>query len=306
MKRVIAVVAALFGTLGAPSIAQAVSDIGLTSTTPYAVRVLPGHSTSFSITVTNHGPDAAAPTLVTTSINFIFQGYTMTLEEPACGELAEGQFGNFSYSIAMPSIGPGTSVTCVLDVARDSSPYGANDLALAWFASVPGDPDPTNDGLGFAIGSLIDLSVAIVPISFDLDESGVAHAVDRLVITSHGPSSVEDFSIGGCTDNFPTPFTIDGMIEGGCGSAEWTPGCFDWGFGFRMPAMAPGDVYSCTIALTGLAPYDGPERFTIWTATLGNPDLQGANLIDTAMADNRADLVVEPAPDAIFASGFDS
>ena len=82
MKRVIAVVAALFGTLGAPSIAQAVSDIGLTSTTPYAVRVLPGHSTPISVTVTNHGPDAAAPTLVT-SINFIFQGYTMTLEEPA-------------------------------------------------------------------------------------------------------------------------------------------------------------------------------------------------------------------------------
>jgi hypothetical protein len=302
MKRV---VAALLGAFGAAGIAHAVSDIGLTSTTPHGVRVLPGHSSSVSITVTNHGPDAVAPTLVTTSIYFLFQGYTLTLGEPACGALAEGQYGNYSYSIALPMIDAGASVTCTLDVARDTSPYGANDLPLLWFTSVPDDPDSTNDDIDFVVGSLIDLSLAIVPISFELDDVGIAHAIDRLVVTSHGPTAVQDFTIGACTDNFPAPFSIDGDIEGGCGSDEFMPYCFDWGFGFRMPAMAPGDVYSCTIALTGVSRYEGPERFSIATAVLGNPDLGGAWLLDTVLADNHADLVIEPVPDAIFAGGFE-
>jgi hypothetical protein len=305
MKRFFAIVAALLGTLGGPTIGQAVSDIGLTSTTPHAVRVLPGNSVSVSVTVTNYGPDAVAPTIATTSVYLLLSGYTLSLSEPACGVLTEGALANYSYSIALPMMAAGASATCTVAVARDTSPYGASDLPLLWFADVSDDPDSTNDLVSFAVGSLIDISVAIVPVSFDLDEGGIAHGVNRLMVTNHGPSAVEDFSIGACTDFISPDFNVNGNIEGGCGDSNWQPGCNDWGFGFRMPALASGDVYSCTIAMDGITPYGGPAPFAIYTAVLSNPDTGGGSLVDIWQADNHADLVLQPVSDGIFASGFD-
>lgn len=303
MKRVIAVVAALLGASGAAGKAQAVSDIGLTSSTPHAVRVLPAQSGSVSITVTNHGPDAVAPTIESTSIYYLFHGFTMTLPEPACGVLTKVGLGDY-YSIALPSIEAGASATCTIDIARDTSAFAASDLPLVWTVAGPGDPDPSNDAVDFQVGSLIDMSVSIVPVSFEID-GGVAHAVNRLVVENHGPSNVMGFVVGACTDHGPPAFIMDAGYDGGCGTSQYSPGCFDSGFGFGMPAMAPGEAYSCTIALTGTAPYEDPVRWHVGTALLANPDTLGGTLLDTAQADNGADLVLGPAPGVVFADGFD-
>jgi hypothetical protein len=302
MKRVFAVVAALLGAFGAAGVAHAVSDIALTSTSPYSVRVLPGGSASVSFTVTNHGPDAVAPMITTSSIYLLLSGYTLTVAEPACGVLSGA---SDVHVIAMPTLEAGASSTCVLDVARDTSPYAGSDLPLWWWSDVSDDPDLTNNSVGFAIGSLIDVSVEIVPVSFELDNLGIAHAVDRLVVTSHGPSDVEEFLVGACTDHGPPGFYIDADFEGGCGSDQFSPGCFDSGFAFAMPSMAPGDSYSCTIALTGTAAYDQPVLFDLSTAGMRNPDTSGGDLLDTNPGDNRATLALEPVPDPIFAGGFD-
>jgi hypothetical protein len=302
MKRVFAVVAALLGTFNAASVAQAVADIGLMPTSPYAVRVLPGSSGSVSFTVTNYGPDAVAPRLTTSSIYLLLSGYTLTMAEPACGALTGAPD---LYAIALPTLEAGASATCTLDVARDTSPYAASDLPLDWFVDATNDPDLTNDFVGFAIGSLIDLSVEIVPISFEIDDTGIAHAIDRLVVTSHGPTAVEPFLIGACTDHGWPGFHIDADFEGGCGSYDYSPGCFDSGFGFAMPAMASGDTYSCTIGLTGTAVYDQPVVFDLSTALLMNPDTYGGSLLDMNPDDNHAGLALEPVSDAIFATGFD-
>ena len=68
--------------------------------------------------------------------------------------------------------------------------------------------------------------------------------------------------------------------------------------------MAHGDVDACTIALTGIAPYDGPALFGVGTDLLLNLDTSGGSLVDTVQSDNRANLALEPTPDEIFGSGF--
>jgi hypothetical protein len=298
VKRLIAIIATLLGM----NCAHAVSDIGLASMSPYAVRMLPAGSGSVSFAVTNHGPDAVAPTIATNSIYLLLSGYTLTMAEPACGVLTSG---SDLQSVALGTLDAGASVTCTLNITRDTSPYAASDLPLYWFAQVAGDSNPTNDTVGFAIGSLIDVSVAIVPVAFTVDGDGIAHGIDRLIVVDHGPSDVMDFVVGACTDHGPPAFLIDAGFDGGCGSAQYSPGCFDSGFGFVIPTMAPGDVYSCTIALTGTAPYDNPVTWSIGTDLLPNPDTLGGSLLDTAQADNHADLVLGPASDDVFASAFD-
>ena len=302
MKRIFALVATLLGTLSAACVAQTVADISLSLASPYGVRVLPGSSGTFSLTVTNYGPDAFAPRLTTESINRIWSGYTLSMAEPACCALVSAP--NF-YAIELPMLQAGASATCTLNVARaDLSQYSASDLPLSWWADVAGDPDLWDNGVSFAIGSLVDLTVEITPISFDVDDSGIAHSVDRLVVASHGPSAVEPFLVGACTDHGWPDFHIDADSEGGCGSYDYSPYCFDSGFGFMMPAMAPGDTYSCTIGLTGTAAYDQPVVFDLSTALMMNPDTSGGELLDMNPDDNRAGLALGPVPDPIFASGF--
>lgn len=303
MKRVFVVVAILLGSFSAACAAQTVADISLALGSPYGVRVLPGSTGTFSLTVTNNGPDAIAPRLTTDSISLIWSGYTLSMAEPSCGVLVSApEF----YAIDLPTLQAGTSTTCTLDVARaDTSAYSANDLSLSWWADTTGDPDPWNNGVTFAIGSLIDVTLEITPISFEVDGSGVAHAVDRVVVTSHGPSQLEEFVIGACTDHGFPAFSIDADFEGGCGSYEFSPGCFDSGFGFMMPAMAPGDTYSCTIALTGTAAYDEPVLYDLTTSWMLNPETSGGGLLDMNPGDNTAPLALEPVLDPIFGAGFD-
>lgn len=296
----------LAASLTLATAAHANSDIEITAITPPDVRMLPGSSAEVSVIVANLGPDNAAPVL-TTVIPWLNHGYTFSLSQPACGNLTQsgGIDVDTVYTLTLASMQAGQAVTCNFEVARDTTAFGASDLLLDFVASIPEDPNPANDYVDFFVGSLIDVSIKMIPKSFSVDDNGIAHEIEQLLVANHGPSNVDIFTVGACTDHGFPEFAISGDLVGGCGPADYQPGCFDYGFGFLVPTLTAGQRYECSIELTSYEPYEAPLAFGIYTGDLSNPDTLGGLLLDIHPSDNQAVLTLAPFSETIFADGFE-
>jgi hypothetical protein len=304
MNRVSASIGLVIAGLVLADTVRATADIEITTSSPHNIRILPGDSAGMSVLVTNLGPEAADVTL--TSVIYSFDhGYAISLTQPDCGVLTQSGTGDIDYTLSLSTIAPGEGKLCNFIVNRDTSDSAASDILLDWSVSPSDDPDPTNNQVDFNIGSLIDIAIAIEPQTFDIDDGGIAHEVVRLRVINHGPSNVAPFSVGACTDNGWPGFAIDGNFAGGCGSADYSPICFDFGFGFLVPELSVEQEYACSIQLTSFTPYETPLTFGISTDVLSNPATGGGSLRDIFPENNQAILTLAPFVDPIFKNGFE-
>jgi hypothetical protein len=151
--------------------------------------------------------------------------------------------------------------------------------------------DPTDEAL---VGTLTDVSVSTRSFGFRLDDEGFAHSTIRLEIRNGGSVPVMDQIAGYCEDHGFRPFLTDGSGDGGCGDSKWSPMCFDWGYGFSIPEIGPGETYRCLIRLQSIEPYDHPIGFPIGVDFTQYEAGNQHRLIDTEQGNNTASLWLEP------------
>lgn len=241
-----------------PSLAGATSDIAVRNASTEYMPLALGQSGAMTISIANRGPDRADGVSIGTLAPFAnFPGFDYTLQmvpRPGCGELQPG------YSFLLPGFhfiaGPlaaGDSLECTIDVTRN---FDAADSTSFGFSPLDSANDP-NNGASFYLGTLTDVALSVAPVTFVIDDGGVAHAVVRLSASNRGDVDIAPFVVGGCTDSEQLPFALSGNLSGGCGPSVGF-GCFDYGFGFRFPALGAHQSYSCELALDGLGKFNGP------------------------------------------------
>ena len=285
-----------------------VHDIEIVALSPRDVHLPRFESAIVSVGATNLGPDRASDIRLDSALfpHHFYDGYVLSLPDPPCGELSlhYDWLNTPIYTIILAELQPNESVVCNVQVARGPEGHFASDLRLRFSSTGGGDPEGTNNSTYFNVGSLVDVSLTLTPVSFDIDADGIATEVVRLDAINHGPSTAHEFAVGACLDFGAPGFSIDGEFNGGCGE-DVGYACFDWGLGFRFPAMTPGEKYTCSLRLQSDEPYAGPLRWDIEILELHDAEA-GGQLIDTNSGDNRVTLHLAPFADPIFLDGFES
>ena len=100
------------------------------------------------------------------------------------------------------------------------------------------DGDYTDPDDGAVLGTLTNVSLTAHSFAFDIDDAGFAHSIVRLEVRNGGSVPINGQIAGYCEDHGFRPFVMDGLGDGGCGDSDWSPMCFDWGYGFVIPEIA--------------------------------------------------------------------
>ncbi len=279
-----------------PRAACATATFRLERLTPRVMYLDPGASATYGLRITNTGAEAGSAPLLT-SFPFPFDIYLLSnLSDSRCGTLYFVDVSPipplYIQGIAFDttSIAPGYSLDCTMTVTRPSDM--GQDTALTWNVRDTNPPYSSTTETAL-IGTLADTSIATRNLDFSIDANGFGHSTIELTVHNGGRATVESQSAGACEDNFGPDFTIDGGGPEGCGSADYSPPCFDYGYGFLIPQLAPGDTRRCLIHLQSLAPYQNPLSFPINVATTQSA-IGGGDLFDIDPNNNFAMLFLGP------------
>jgi hypothetical protein len=283
------------------NVAQASSDIALSSVGPFIIPLAQGQQAEFVLRVTNYGPDALPSVTIASLIpSFIIDWYPVTMPAQSdCGALIPwfpffpaGPLSGYHFTTGPLAVGQHQDCRLLLRRASTTT----SDWGYGWQTDGQNDPVQTNNGVGFVFGSLTDIGIRVEPVSFALNSTGFADSVVRLTAINHGPTDVLQFQVGACTDNFFPDFSIDGNFPGGCGPADFGPICFDSGFGFVRPALAVGQSHSCLLRLHSNARYSLPLSYPLDLIDFSLERSDHGGLIDTNFSNNTADLRLGPLP----------
>jgi len=257
-----------------------------------------GQSGDMVIAVNNNGPDTAKLIEIGGSWNLDTRSSQYSLESATatCGTILSDGPPPFTdgYHLELGPLSVGQTVHCVIRVTRNVT--GVNSTTFEWavFGS-KGDPS-SHDWTAFQVGTLTDVAISTQTISFHLDQNGVGQSLVRVHAKNKGPSDVEGFNIGACTDNVSLPFFVDLKVANACTLGGIL--CFDDGFAFHMPPLQAGVSTSCDVLLTGVGPYTGPAVFPL-PLGIGDPLFDPAtkgSLIDTNSSNNSAYLALAAPP----------
>lgn len=275
-----------------PLTARAKADVHLDRASPEFVALAPGQSGVMILAITNSGSDTAPSVPIGGSPDFHFLDSDYPAQmQPAvgCGALQPGGGGpfpiHFTYHFYAGPVAAGQTLYCAIHVTRTAG--AVSSTRYGWHIyDFPDNPDSDEHAVDFGLGTLANIGLNVETIRFSLD-NGIAHATLRIHAANTGHADVAPFTIGACTDNVQLAFSLDGQIANGCGPSIGHL-CFDYGFGFQFPKLRASQSVSCDIALTGIAPYVGPEFFPLPVA-ISQPLVDantGGVLIDTQPGDD--------------------
>jgi uncharacterized repeat protein (TIGR01451 family) len=262
------------------------ADLSITKTDGVA-SVVPGTSTTYTITLTNNGPSDVSPGIVLT--DQIPPGTVASENEANC-VLAAATFTCTTTAI----LSPGASIVFQLTLAIDAaypSPTLVNTAAVA--SSPLADPNPANN-------TATDTD-AVTPIVADLsivkaDSADPVQPGDTfsytIAVTNAGPDDAQDVVL---TDPIPANFTVGTVSSSGTGSCLVAVNqviC-------TIDPLVALDVWTVTIQVS--VPSDALPGTVANTATVsgvGNTDLTNDTATQTTTIDGgTADLTVTKTVD---------
>ncbi|MEO5559171.1 MAG: hypothetical protein ABIO49_05200 [Dokdonella sp.] len=256
----------------------------------------PGASAGYLLRIRNVGDEAAsAPLFASFYWENRWDPYTLTQSpDVRCGPLHPSSiypeliFQGPGFETA--PIAPGGSLDCAMTITR---PAGSpRDTSLAW---VLRDTTPPNSVFSAEtlIGTLADTSITTRNLDFSIDAAGIGHSTVELTVRNGGHATIRAQSAGACEDNYPRPFIIDGSGPGGCGASDYSPDCFEPGYGFWIPQLASGESHRCLVHLQSPGSYGGPLRFAI-NIDFMQAGESGGTLMDIDQTNNYATLFLGP------------
>ncbi len=278
------------------------SDVALSAASPRIMPMAQGEEGEFVVRVTNNGPDPITSVTIATPVASIFSDwYPFTMPvQTGC----DGLFPGFpfhpsgfiqGYYFTVGPLSAGQHQDCRFTVRRALTT--TSDGGCGWQTSGENDSVPGNDAIGFVFGSLTDVGIRVDTVGFSIGADGFANGIVRLTAQNHGPTSVREFQVGACTDNFFPEFSIDGNFAEGCGTAKYGPICFDNGFGFLRPALAAGQSHSCLIRLRSRARYTQPLSFPLDLQTYSLVRQDFGALADINPNNDYAEMQLGPVPE---------
>lgn len=293
-------VAFLIGSdYGAAQLSFAAADFRLERISPREMHLEVGQSGTYVLRIRNVGNETGVARLGTNPVEQLLgdPNYVFTQADASgCGEFGSewAEFNAQRTVFAAGPIAPGGSLDCAMTILRGIKSW--SDRFLWWMvrdphSEVPNYINPTDEAL---LGTLTDVSVSAQSFGFHIDEQGFAHSTIQLEVRNAGTVSVREQIAGYCEDNSFRPFFTDGSGPGGCGTDEYSPSCFDWGYGFAIPPIEAGTTYSCLIHLHSIEPYDEPLGYSM---AVQFQQYEAGNdhwLIDTNQQNNSAVLWLEP------------
>jgi hypothetical protein len=296
--------ALLIATGAGTALAHAAAEFRLERLSSRELHVEPGASGTYQLRIRNVGDESGTAQLGSNPVypyfddpNYAFAQY----EEAACGEIGS-ESADLNAQRAVFLAGPipaGGSLDCSMLVSRGSK--SSSDRFLTWMIRDDQGEyvDPTEQAL---LGTLTDVSVSTRSFGFRVDDEGFGHSIVRLEIKNGGSVPVMGQIAGYCEDHGFRPFLTDGSGNGGCGDSGSSPMCFDWGYGFSIPEIAPGETYRCLVRLQSIEAYDHPIGFPIGVDFTQYEAGNQHQLIDTDGGNNTAALWLEPDGTAAIAA----
>jgi hypothetical protein len=284
---------------GVAELAFAAADFRLERISPREMHLALGQSGTYVLRIRNVGDENGVARLGTNPVEQFLgdPNYMFTQSgSSACGDFGSewAEFNAQRTIFVAGPIAPGGSLDCAMTIFRGFNSW--SDRFLSWMVrdeqyDYPIYINPTDEAL---LGTLTDVSVSTQSFGFHIDEQGYAHSTIQLEVRNAGTVPVREQIAGYCEDHSFRPFLTDGSGPGGCGVDDYSPSCFDWGYGFAIPPIEAGTTYRCLIRLQSVEPYDRPRGYSI-AVELRQYEAENQHwLIDTNQQNNSAVLWLQP------------
>ncbi len=281
--------------LAGACVAHAAASFQLQRITPREMPLVPGASTRYVLRITNVGDEAGiAPLFAYFWFENRWDPYTLTQSaDPRCGPLHPSGLDWFTQGPGFETapIEPGGTLDCDLMISRPAT--SPRDTSLFWVVRDTTPPYASTSDVAL-IGTLAETSITTRNVDFSLDNNGIARATVELSVHNGGRATLIEQSAGACEDTAPRPFFTDGSGPDGCGDDRFGPRCFDWGYGFLIPRLEPGQTHRCLIHLQSFTRYTGPLQFPI-DVNWPQQGIGGGTLMDTNRDNNSAVLLLAPS-----------
>jgi hypothetical protein len=296
-----ALIAILIGSnFGATHLSFAAADFRLERISPREMHLGPGESGTYVLRIRNVGDQTGVARLGSNPVDHYLgdPNYVFTQSgSSACGEFGSewAEFNAQRTVFAAGPIAPGGSLDCPMTIFRGLDSW--SDRFLSWMVrddqyDYPNYINPTDDSL---LGTLTDVSITTHSFGFNIDEQGFAHSTIQLEVRNSGTVPVREQIAGYCEDHAFRPFVTDGSGPGGCGVDDYSPSCFEWGYGFAIPPIEAGTTYSCLIHLHSVERFESPLGYSIGVELQQYEAGNQHWLIDTNQQNNNTVLWLQPS-----------
>jgi uncharacterized repeat protein (TIGR01451 family) len=245
----------------------AAADLAIVKAGP--ANPLQGGGDTFTLTVSNHGPDVAQGVVVNDSLPSQFTATAAT--GAACSPLPITG-GTLVCSIGSLAVNATVTITITGTLASGTAGQSAVDAAAV--SSNTGDPDLSNntDTLNQLIGPIADVGITkaafmndgTTPVTNPLAIGDTF--IYRLIVTNQGPSAATGVVV---SDTLPAGMTVVAPVPGGC-----TPGAGSVGpitIRCTLGTVAPGAPVTLDLHVTvraAASPSTPTNTATVSTATL--------------------------------------
>ena len=247
--------AVLFVTL--PSVAQ---DPRIATPDGSTLRLAPGDSGTLRLRVQSVTPvwtQMLAADAGDDEYEFVQIG-----DARGCAPLEPSVWGGFVTFD--PTVADG-DVECSYAVRRSTD--SINDMSMDLWP-LAGSGLPTGTGVALRFGTVPDMQLDVRPESAAWLPDGRAQGVVSLVVRQSSDVALTGVTAGFCwVVNYPG-FVMDGNFAGGCSGPSPGGGfCFNGGYGFELPMLAPHAATTCRILLTSREAYSAPLFYPIQLIT---------------------------------------
>jgi len=255
---------------------QAQADLVATKTGPGTAVI--GETVTYTITVTNQGPDAATNVIVTDTLPAGTQ-----FVQASAGGIATGSVVTWPV---IPSLANGQAVTVTVSL-RPTITGSITNVAAA-VASTP-DPDPANNdgssGSGRVVTAVVDRADVVVTKSAPAVVDAGGSLVYTITLTNRGPAPAAAVVV---TDTLPSQVTFVSASDGGTRAGR----VITWP---AVTTLGVGQVITYTVTVT--APLTGSVTNVV-AATSSTPDPDPTNN-DGSAAPARPTTTVRPVDVAL-------
>ena len=247
-----------------------------------------GGSDSYTLTVSNNGPDSAQGVVVNDTLPSQFTastasgpGFTCTVPTGAGGTVV-------CTDPTLTTAASPVQITITGTVAANAAGQTIHDAATV--TSNTADPDQTNNTATFdqLVGLVADLSIAKAALLSD-GTTPVTNPLAvgdtffyALTVTNHGPDDATGVVV---TDPLPTGMTLTGTVPAGCSVSGGTVTC-------KRPTVTAGSsvTFNLDVSIGQGAANTAPQNTATVSSTTPDPDLTDNSSSTTVGVGNVANL----------------